>query len=123
MQKLGASGVNMTDPLNEPQTGSPKINGLGSRFRRVGQFIVQNPIRTAQLVFFLLVAIIILQNLEPTSIDVLFWPQLLVRAKARGCKTIDGLSMFVGQAMAQFKLFTGREGNADLMRSIVCDYL
>ena len=49
--------------------------------------------------------------------------QLLARAKARGCKTIDGLSMFVGQAMAQFKLFTGCEGNAELMRSIVCDYL
>ncbi len=49
--------------------------------------------------------------------------QLLAEAKARGCQTIDGLAMFVGQAMAQFKLFTGCEGNAELMRSIVCDHL
>ena len=63
----------MTDPLNEAQTGSAKTNTFGSKFRRVAQFIVQNPVRSAQFVFFLLVAIIILQNLESTSIDVLFW--------------------------------------------------
>lgn len=49
--------------------------------------------------------------------------RLLAQAKARGCQTIDGLSMFVGQAMAQFKLFTGCDGNAELMRSIMCDHL
>ena len=63
----------MTDPLNETQSGSARTGSFGLRFRRVGQFIVRNPNRTAQLVFFLLVAIIILQNLESTSIDVLFW--------------------------------------------------
>ena len=63
----------MTDQLNETQSGSAKTGGSGLRFRRVGQFIVRNPNRTAQFVFFLLVAIIILQNLESTSIDFLFW--------------------------------------------------
>ena len=63
----------MTDPLNEPQAGPPKTGGFGLRFRRVAEFIVQNPIRAAQLVFFFLLAIIILQNLESTSIDILFW--------------------------------------------------
>ncbi len=63
----------MMDPLNNPQTGSPETDGSGSRFRRVAQLIVQNPIRSAQFAFFLLIIIIILQNLESTSIDVLFW--------------------------------------------------
>ena len=35
--------------------------------------MIRNPYRTAQVVFFSLVAIVILQNLETTSIDVLFW--------------------------------------------------
>ena len=63
----------MTDPLNDAQAESANTNGSGSKFRRIAQFIVQNPIRTAQLVFFSLIAIVILQNLESTSIDVLFW--------------------------------------------------
>jgi uncharacterized integral membrane protein len=63
----------MTDPLNQPQTGATKTGGFGGRLRRTAQFIVRNPGRSAQFVFFLLIAIIILQNLETTSIDVLFW--------------------------------------------------
>jgi shikimate 5-dehydrogenase len=38
-------------------------------------------------------------------------------------KNIDGISMFVNQAMAQFKLFTQTDGNAELMRKVVCDSL
>jgi 3-dehydroquinate dehydratase/shikimate dehydrogenase len=44
---------------------------------------------------------------------------LLKQAKQAGAKTIDGLSMFINQALAQFKLFTGEEGNAELMRKSV----
>jgi uncharacterized integral membrane protein len=61
-------GVNMTD-----QSDEAKVGGFGARLRKIGGSIVQNPIRTVQIVFFTLVAIIILQNLETTSIDVLFW--------------------------------------------------
>jgi uncharacterized integral membrane protein len=63
----------MTDQSDETQAGSAKAGGFGSRFRQIGQFIVRNPIGAAQFVFFALVAIVILQNLESTSIDVLFW--------------------------------------------------
>jgi uncharacterized integral membrane protein len=63
----------MTDPSSENQTGSTEDGGSSSRFRKAGEFIVQNPIRAAQLAFYLLIVIIILQNLETTSIDVLFW--------------------------------------------------
>jgi len=48
---------------------------------------------------------------------------LLKQAKKRRLKRIDGLSMFVNQAMAQFKLFTGKDGNAKLMRKTVANCL
>lgn len=48
---------------------------------------------------------------------------LLAEAKKKRMRTIDGISMFVNQAMAQFKLFTQTDGNAELMRDIVCGSL
>jgi shikimate 5-dehydrogenase len=33
----------------------------------------------------------------------------LARARAAGCRTVDGLAMLRAQAEAQFRLFTGRE--------------
>lgn len=48
---------------------------------------------------------------------------LLKQAKETGAKTIDGLSMFINQAAAQFKLFTGKNPDTALMRKIVCDGL
>ena len=48
---------------------------------------------------------------------------LLKDAESKGAKTIDGLAMFVNQAMAQFKLFTGTDGNPDLMRKTVLENL
>ncbi len=44
---------------------------------------------------------------------------LLKQAKQAGAKTIDGLSMFVNQALAQFKLFTGQNANSDIMRKTI----
>jgi uncharacterized integral membrane protein len=73
----------MTDQSIEPQSGSAKPGGFGAKLARIGRFIAQNPLRTVQIVFFVLVLIIILQNLETTSIDILFWsiaalPKLVV---------------------------------------------
>jgi len=48
---------------------------------------------------------------------------LLRQARRAGAKTIDGVSMFVNQAMTQFRLFTGRAGDAELMREIIHDSL
>jgi 3-dehydroquinate dehydratase/shikimate dehydrogenase len=48
---------------------------------------------------------------------------LLREAAARGARTIDGISMFVNQALAQFRLFTETEGDAELMRETVCNCL
>ena len=45
---------------------------------------------------------------------------LLIKNAAQvEAKTIDGLSMFVGQAMAQFKHFTNEDGDPELMRKVV----
>jgi len=48
---------------------------------------------------------------------------LLKEAKKKRAKTIDGISMFVNQGLAQFKLFTNTDGNAELMRKTICDCL
>jgi 3-dehydroquinate dehydratase/shikimate dehydrogenase len=48
---------------------------------------------------------------------------LLKEAKQAGAKTIDGLSMFINQAAAQFKLFTGKNADPKLMRKTICDCL
>ncbi len=45
---------------------------------------------------------------------------LLKEAKKKRAKTIDGISMFVNQGLAQFKLFTNTDGNAELMRETIC---
>ena len=46
---------------------------------------------------------------------------LLKQASDLGAKTIDGVSMFVNQACVQFKLFTGKKANAELMRKTIKD--
>jgi len=49
--------------------------------------------------------------------------RLLELAQTRGARTIDGVAMFVAQAQAQYRLFTGLEGNADLMRKVTLEHL
>ena len=44
---------------------------------------------------------------------------LLKQAKKKRIKTIDGLSMFINQALAQFILFTGQNAKAALMRKTI----
>lgn len=50
--------------------------------------------------------------------EVIYFPletELLRRARAIGCRTIDGGGMAVFQAVAAFRLFTGREPDSDRM--------
>jgi 3-dehydroquinate dehydratase/shikimate dehydrogenase len=59
---------------------------------------------------------------DMTVFDTVYNPAetlLLKQARAKGASTIDGLTMFVNQAAAQFTLFTGQQGNTDLMRRVV----
>jgi 3-dehydroquinate dehydratase/shikimate dehydrogenase len=48
---------------------------------------------------------------------------LLQHARAAGARTVDGVAMFVAQAMTQFKLFTGKETSAEIMRKVVLSRL
>ena len=48
---------------------------------------------------------------------------LLKQAGQIGAKTVNGLEMFINQALAQFKLFTGKDANPDLMRNTISDCL
>jgi 3-dehydroquinate dehydratase/shikimate dehydrogenase len=63
-------------------------------------------------------------HLRPSMIvfDVVYNPEstLLVKeARGRNCTVITGVEMFVRQAALQFKLFTGKEGPAELMRETI----
>jgi len=48
---------------------------------------------------------------------------LLRQAKEAGCKTISGMDMFINQALAQFKLFTGRNADSKIMRKTISNCL
>jgi 3-dehydroquinate dehydratase/shikimate dehydrogenase len=58
-----------------------------------------------------------------TVMDVVYHPEntmLVTEAKTRGCRVATGVDMFVGQAEAQFKLFTdGQSPPAGLMADLV----
>ena len=63
---------------------------------------------------------------DMTIFDTVYNPPqtlLLKQAKQKKARTIDGLSMFVNQAAAQFKLFTKTAPNTKLMRKTVCNSL
>lgn len=57
--------------------------------------------------------------------DVVYTPmntQLLKAARKKGCRVIDGLSMFVAQAGAQFELWTGLKPDTRQMRQAILDH-
>jgi len=67
-----------------------------------------------------------LHNKDMAVFDTVYNPGetvLLEDAKEADATTIGGVDMFVNQALAQFRLFTGREANSALMREIVCKSL
>jgi shikimate dehydrogenase len=58
--------------------------------------------------------------------DVVFNPpqtRLLEEAADRGCKVLDGLGMLVGQGAIAFKLWTGVDPDAEVMREAVEEFL
>lgn len=60
-----------------------------------------------------------------TVMDIVYNPlntQLLQDAKAAGCRTIQGIEMFLHQAVGQFELWTGKPAPADTMRNILTSH-
>ncbi len=63
-------------------------------------------------------------HLRPSMIvfDAVYNPEntlLIKQARQQHCRVVTGLDMFVRQACLQFKLFTGHEGPAELMRGVI----
>jgi uncharacterized integral membrane protein len=88
------------DVKQDPETTPPESSDVASSdsaFGRGVAFAVRHPIGIVQFVFFSLVAIIILQNLESTSIDVLFWSVSTLPKLVLIC-----LSMLIGAAAWEF---------------------
>lgn len=57
---------------------------------------------------------------EMLVFDAVYTPEetlLLKNAREKGCATISGVELFIGQAMLQFRLFTGEKGSQPIMRA------
>ena len=65
----------MESKPQDPGTPPPKTASArsGSALGSAAGFAARHPTGLLQVVFFALVVIVVLQNLEPTTIDVLFW--------------------------------------------------
>ncbi len=62
---------------------------------------------------------------ELTVMDIVYNPlktQLLQDADAAGCRTIQGIEMFLHQAVGQFELWTGQPAPVDRMRNILTSH-
>ena len=54
--------------------------------------------------------------------DTIYNPEqtlLIKQARENACEVITGVEMFVGQAAHQFRLFTGEDAPAEMMRQVV----
>ncbi|MGE6629226.1 shikimate dehydrogenase [Bacillus sp. NPDC077027] len=69
-----------------------------------------------------------LKHAKKTAVicDIVYNPlqtKLLIEAKQLGLKTVDGVGMFVGQAVRAFELWTGTSPDVEKMKSIVIEKL
>jgi shikimate dehydrogenase len=81
-----------TTPLGMvPDTGMMPVPAEGIERGMVVMDIIYNPLRT----------------------------QLIKTAEARGCVTVDGMTMFVHQGAAQFELWTGHRAPLETMQAAV----
>jgi len=58
--------------------------------------------------------------------DIVYNPlktRLLKEAEDIGCVTVQGVSMFIYQAVFQFELWTGQKAPVDIMRAAVMEAL
>ncbi|KGD66428.1 hypothetical protein Y5S_00095 [Alcanivorax nanhaiticus] len=67
----------------EQNNEAAKSSALARGSRKSGQWLINHPIGAIQLLGLILLVVIVAQNLEPTSIDILFWtlvdiPKLLL---------------------------------------------
>jgi len=61
-------------------------------------------------------------NADTVVFDTVYNPaitRLLILAKEKGTKTVQGTEMFLRQAVAQFKAFTGKDAPLDAFRKAI----
>lgn len=67
----------MEEPSGSSPSSESKVEVGGDRatssLKRLGRFIAAHPVGIGHALLLTLVAVVVLQNLEPTSIDFLFW--------------------------------------------------
>jgi shikimate dehydrogenase len=71
---------------------------------------------------------LVVDSLKPemTVADVILYPpktRLILDAAARGCTTVDGLGTFVNQHVTAFRLWTGVDPDASVMREALEEYM
>ena len=57
-----------------------------------------------------------------TAFDTIYTPRetrFLKEAAAAGCRVVNGTEMFIRQAMAQYRIYTGREPDEATIRNVV----
>jgi shikimate dehydrogenase len=63
---------------------------------------------------------------EQVVFDIVYTPletRLLADARARGCRVVPGVEMFLNQAVLQFERFTGVDAPVDVMRGVLMEHL
>ncbi|MDH3212177.1 MAG: hypothetical protein OEM05_06805 [Myxococcales bacterium] len=67
----------MEDPSPGSDASGSQVETVGrassSRLARSGRFVAAHPVGIAQGAILALVVVVVLQNLEPTTLDFLFW--------------------------------------------------
>lgn len=79
----------MGSDLQQDQSISPAAPAKRSKIGAALGFLARHPVGVLQVLFVALVTIVVLQNLEPTTLDVLFWsipglPKLAMLLAAMG---------------------------------------
>ncbi len=136
-----AGATNITVVNRGPQRGEELAALLRERTRTESSFMPLNgqfaiPLQTDILINATSIGLndesarvpVVRDTLRPGLIvaDVVFNPaetRLLFEAKENGCHVLDGLGMLVNQAVISFKIWTGSEPDAAVMREALEEFL
>ena len=125
---LRNEGAGVTLFVRDPDKAKPVANEFGVDYRQLagarfdrceivinatllgtrGQHAEQTPVTAEQLGGVRLAYDLVYNPIET---------RFLREARAAGCETLSGLEMLIAQAVEQFKLWTGEDPNAEIMRA------
>jgi shikimate dehydrogenase len=140
--ELGLAGIAQITVVNRtPQRGEELVELLNTRDKTTAQFVPWEGTHVVEEGTHIVINAtsiglgdesarvpIDAQSLAPEMVvaDVIFNPPntvFLREAAERGCQTLDGLGMLVNQAVIGFKIWTGVDPDAAVMREALEEYL